>query len=72
MHAVFAKGVGARLRQFKFVQATVIQEEPGQCGWVALCALAARLQIPDHEVWVAGIINVRAPLLLAVFPSCIA
>ena len=76
VHSVFAKAVGARLCQFRFAHASVIQEDPGQCGWVALCAHAERLQVAAPEAWVAAVIkdfrsslrgdgNVRAPLLLA-------
>ena len=82
LHSLFAKAVGARLRQFRFQHAHVIQDEPGQCGWLALHSLALRLHTQDAETWLVEVIhgfraslcqdeNVRAPLLLGGSPQAL-
>ena len=79
LHSLFAQAVRASLRQFRFAQATTIEDEPGQCGWLALQALADRCLLKGAEAWVARVIgdcheavsadgNVRAPVLLGGSP----
>ena len=79
LHSLFAQAVKASLRQFKFAPAATLADEPGQCGWLALQALADRCQAQGSEEWVARVIgdfqesllakdNVRAPVLLGGSP----
>ena len=49
MHSLLAAATGSRLKQFRFQHAQVIRDEPGQCGWLALHALAERARLPAAE-----------------------